>query len=148
MASEIGIVEQHRAQLVPELLVTNVAASLRFWVELCGFSVMYSREEAGFFYLDLAGAQVMLVEVRGEGYWVTAPLEAPLGRGVNFEVKVSAVEPLISALAAAGCALFEMPVERWYRGTTTEVGVREFLVQDPDGYLIRFSARIGERPLQ
>ncbi|WP_333629699.1 hypothetical protein [Achromobacter insolitus] len=31
------------------------------------------------------------------------------------------------------------------RGNNVEIGVREFLPQDPDGYLLRFSARIGER---
>lgn len=147
LVQEINIVENHRAQLVPELLVTDVAASLKFWVELCGFSIMYCREEQGFYYLDLAGAQVMLVEVRGDGYWITAPLNAPFGRGVNFEIKVASAEVLASGFATAGWPLFEGLVERWYRGTDTEVGVQEFLVQDPDGYLIRFSARIGERAL-
>lgn len=31
------------------------------------------------------------------------------------------------------------------RGNNVEIGAREFLPQDPDGYLLRFSARIGER---
>lgn len=137
--------EDVRAQLVPELLVTHLPTSLKFWVDLCRFSIMYSRDAEGFVYLDLGGAQVMLVEVRGDGYWITAALTPPLGRGVNFEIKVPSIEPLVSGFAAAGWPLFQAPEEKWYRSNEVAIGVREFLVQDPDGYLIRFSARIGER---
>ncbi|RBL82421.1 VOC family protein [Streptomyces cavourensis] len=147
LASSIGDkVEFSRAQLVPELLVTDIAVSLKFWVDVCGFSVRYSREADGFFYLDLAGAQVMLVEARGENGWITAPLDAPLGRGINFEIKVAAVEPILAVLEAASWPLFRPVQEQWYRSGALEIGVREFLVQDPDGYLLRFSAKIGERP--
>lgn len=133
------------AKLVPELLVTDLAASLDFWVRICRFSILYSREENGFVYLDLAGAQVMLVEKRGDRYWITGPLSPPLGRGVNFEIKVSSIDTFVSGLATAGWPLFQEPEEEWYRSNNVEIGVRQFLVQDPDGYLIRFSARIGER---
>ncbi|WP_454691279.1 bleomycin resistance protein [Achromobacter aloeverae] len=135
-----------RARLVPELLVTDLVASKRFWIEICGFSLAYGREKEGFVYLDLDGAQVMLVEVRGDGYWVTAPLDAPRGRGMNLEIKVPAVEPIVDALTAANWPLFEGVTERWYRHDDMESGVREFLVQDPDGYLLRFSALMDERP--
>jgi hypothetical protein len=38
------------------------------------------------------------------------------------------------------------PEQKWYRTGEIETGVHQFLVQDPDGYLIRSSAYIGERP--
>ncbi|WP_175199400.1 hypothetical protein [Achromobacter insolitus] len=50
-----------------------------------------------------------------------------------------------AARASAKWPLFRNPAEQWYRGNDVEIGVREFLVQDPDGYLLRFSAKIGER---
>lgn len=34
--------------------------------------------------------------------------------------------------------------ERWYRRDDLEIGVRQFAVQDPDGYLIRLSQSIGK----
>ncbi len=37
--------------------------------------------------------------------------------------------------------------DAWYRAGTTEVGQRQFLVQDPDGYLLRLGAKLGERPV-
>jgi len=139
--------ELDRAAMVPELLVEDLTRSLAFWVDVCGFEIAYRREREKFAYLDMDGAQFMLVEV-GEGdYWVTAPLEPPLGRGINFEIKVDAVEPLLRRLKDFGRPLFRDPQVSWYRSDAIEVGVRQFLVQDPDGYLLRFSAKIGERPV-
>lgn len=46
---------------------------------------------------------------------------------------------------AAGHDLFMEPETKWYRVGNDEVGVKQFLVTDPDGYLIRFSASIGRR---
>ena len=73
-------------------------------------------------------------------------MENPFGRGVNFQVRVLAIEPVLAALARAGWPLFMEPEQKWYRTGDVETGVHQFLVQDPDGYLVRFSAYIGERP--
>ncbi|MBS9478281.1 bleomycin resistance protein [Ancylobacter radicis] len=136
------------AALVPELLVTDIAASLGFWCGLCGFAIAYAREEDGFAYLQREGAQLMLEEI-GEGrQWITGPLERPFGRGLNFQIAVSAVEPILAALKAADWPLHMAVEEKWYRASEQEVGVRQFLVQDPDGYLIRFSQSLGLRAAQ
>lgn len=133
------------AKLVPELLVADVNASLRFWRDLCGFVVVYHRLHEGFVYLNRDGAQVMLEE-RGRGRnWVTGELQVPLGRGVNFQVSVNALAPILDALGGAGWPLFLAPEEKWYRTGDGEVGVHQFLVQDPDGYLVRFSAALNLR---
>jgi hypothetical protein len=50
------------ARLVPELLVTDIDKSLRFWRDVCGFTVLFDRPNEGFAYLDLDGAQIMLDE--------------------------------------------------------------------------------------
>ena len=135
-----------RAALVPELLVADIARSLRFWCQLCGFTVAYERMEEGFAYLDREGAQVMLEE-RGHGRnWVTGALDAPFGRGVNFQVAVAAMAPIVDALAGADWPLFMAPERKWYRAGAVATGVEQFLVQDPDGYLIRFSQPLDQRP--
>ena len=37
-----------------------------------------------------------------------------------------------------------MPAEtKWYQTGSSQAGVAQFLVQDPDGYLVRFSSRLG-----
>lgn len=141
-----------RARLVPELKVADLGASLRFWCDLLGFSVRYGRPEDGFAFLDLNGAQIML-DQRGlgpperRGLWETGPMDYPLGRGINFEVQIVGLSEVLARLEAAGVKTFFGPEERWYRVNSSEVGVRQFLVQDPDGYLVRLQERIGERPV-
>ncbi|WAI81794.1 MULTISPECIES: bleomycin resistance protein [Achromobacter] len=139
--------KSYRARMVAELLVKDLARSRQFWIDLCGFEVVYQREEEGFVFLDRDGAQFMLEEVRGDDGWITAPLEAPLGRGVNFEIKVKSIDALHERLVDASWPLYRQMQERWYRSDNVEIGVRQFLVQDPDGYLLRFSEWIGDRPV-
>jgi catechol 2,3-dioxygenase-like lactoylglutathione lyase family enzyme len=129
------------ARLVPELLVTNLAASLRFWCDLCGFRIAYDRPEEGFAYIDLDGAQIML-EQRGLGRnWVVGEMTAPFGRGINFEISVASIEPIVERLRSTDWRLFMAPEQKSYRVGDAQAKVHQFLVQDPDGYLIRFSAR-------
>ena len=135
------------AMMVPELLVSDLDASRRFWCDLCGFIVAYERPEDRFAYLDRSGRQIMLEEVLAPGRrWVTGPMERPFGRGINLQITVDDVAPILSALAAADWPLFLEPEEVWYRAGTRETGVRQFLVQDPDGYLVRFAQALGQRP--
>jgi catechol 2,3-dioxygenase-like lactoylglutathione lyase family enzyme len=139
-----------RARLVPEIKVSDLTASLRFWCDGLGFRVAYRRPEEGFAYLDCDGAQIML-DQRGlgaperRGIWETGPMEPPFGRGVNFQVQVSDLETIQSRLEAAGVRIYFGPETRWYRVGAVEIGVQQFLVQDPDGYLVRLQRKIGER---
>jgi len=135
------------ARLVPELSITDLEKSLRFWRDLCGFAVVFDRPEEGFAYLDRDGAQLMLDQRGLTRDWETGRMEIPYGRGVNLQVSVPALEPIRAALAGADWPLFLPPEEKWYRTGPIETGVRQFLVQDPDGYLVRFSAWLGERPI-
>jgi catechol 2,3-dioxygenase-like lactoylglutathione lyase family enzyme len=136
-----------RNKLVPELIVADIKQSLDFWTSLIGFRVAYERPEVGFAYLDLDGAQIMLEQYDPlELQWVTGTLEAPLGRGINLQITVDIVEPILQRLATAQWPLFRTCEDAWYRADTVEVGQRQFLVQDPDGYLVRLVESLGERP--
>ena len=87
-----------------------------------------------------------MLEQRGAGRnWLPAALDLPLGRGINFQVSVPSIDPLVRALREASWELFMEPETKWYRTGESEAGVAQFLVQDPDGYLIRFQASIGRR---
>lgn len=131
--------------LVPEMTVTSVAASLLFYGRL-GFAVRYQRTNPAFAYLTLGHAQLMIEEYHETG-WNVAPLERPYGRGVNLQIEVPDVSTLAQTLHTDGIPFFRPLAEVWYR-TTDDVheGVREFLVQDPDGYLLRFAQNIGQKP--
>ena len=134
--------------LVPELVVTDIARSLAFWCGLVGFDVRYDRPEEGFAYLGLGGADVMLDEYRpGSRYWLTRPMEAPLGNGMNLQIEIPAVAPILDRLASAGWPLV-MPLEdAWYRRGDQEIGQRQFVVADPDGYVLRLAEPLGLRLL-
>lgn len=131
--------------LVPELLVTNLKDSMEFWCGLCGFEVAYDRLEEGFAYLASGTAHLMIEQAGVGRNWTTAPLQRPYGRGVNFQISVAAIQPLVTAFRAAGRHLFMEPETKWYRTGNVEVGVVQFLVQDPDGYLVRFQQSLGSR---
>lgn len=129
-------------KLVPELLVSDFPRSLAFYVEVIGFRVRYDRPEDGFAYLDLGGAELMIE--RESNFWETAPRVPPYGRGINLQIEVDAIEPLLARIAAARLPLFRPVEEVWYRAGRVYAGNRQFLIQDPDGYLLRFFEDMGE----
>lgn len=133
------------AALVPELLVRDLGRSLAFYVGVCGFRVRFARPEDGFAYVTLGRAQIMLEELSADS-WLTGELAAPFGRGINLQIEVPDVGAVLAALATAGLPLFRPPATSWYRDGGIEHGQTEFLVQDPDGYLLRFMQHLGERP--
>lgn len=132
--------------LVPELLVTDLDRSIEFWCGDCGFQLRYSRPDERFAYIAFGTAHVMLEQVGIGRNWVAAALETPFGRGINFQVTVPDVEVITEALARAGIELFMQPESQWYRVGDEDAGVQQFVVADPDGYLIRFQSSLGRRP--
>lgn len=134
--------------LVPELGITDFEKSLDFYVRILGFSVVYQREEEGFAYLSLGQAQIMIDQIGKGRTWKTAELEYPLGRGVNFQIEIERIDILLERLEQNNIELFLQVEEKWYRKNDIEVGNRQFLVKDPDGYLLRFTENLGVRSLR
>lgn len=135
--------------LVPELLVSDLPASLAFWCDVIGFAVCYDRPEAHFAYLALGSAQLMLEQRSPTGDdWVAGPLEAPYGRGINLQIRVPSLDSVIARCQDQGIAFFLPPEARWYRCGAEEVGQRQCIVADPDGYLVRCIQPLGQRPAQ
>lgn len=108
--------------------------------------MLYDRPDQGFVYLTLGDAHVMLEQIGVGRNWITGPLRPPLGRGVNFQITVPSIAPLVESLRTAGWSLFMQPEAKWYRTGDHETGVEQFLVTDPDGYLLRFQSSLGHRP--
>ena len=144
--------------LVPELDVHDLDASLRFYVGVIGFAVIFERATERFAYLGLDGAELMLQDASGPGRrFRTAPLEHPFGRGINLQIPVANVDETLEAVRAAGIEPVIEIEERWYdvdvatpSGRWSEQGAmqagnRQFVVADPDGYLLRFYSSLGSR---
>lgn len=89
--------ETPHPKLIPELNVSDLAASLRFWRDILQFEILYDRPEEGFARIVRDGAEFML-ETHGAGpaerarIWDTGPLERPFGRGINFQISVSDID--------------------------------------------------------
>ena len=128
--------------LVPEISVSNFDKSYQFYVNDLGFHVEYDRIESKFAFLSLQGMQIMIEEKNGN--WETGILEYPYGRGINFQILVSSVDEILNKLEMINYPLMQEVKIVWYRMKDTKVGHKEFLVQDPDGYLLRFAERIIE----
>lgn len=136
--------EQYWNPLVPELTVSSLEHSLRFY-RAVGFGVRFRRDEPPFAYLELGQAQLMLEQEHAQG-WNIEPLDRPLGRGVNFQIEVSDAKRVLAALEWLGVRPLQGVKDSWYSvAEFQQEGQREVLVQDPDGYLIRFAQNLGRR---
>lgn len=131
--------------LIPELSVSNIDNSLRFYCQLLGFHIDYQRVERGFAFLSLQGSQIMLEQANDA--WRTGDLDYPYGRGINFQIMVDNVASLAQTLKERDYPIMVELEENWYRAGQTLVGQKEFLVMDPDGYLLRFAQDVGEKLL-
>lgn len=89
-----------------------------------------------------------MIEQLGDEVWLTSDLQPPFGRGINLQIELNDIQPLYDRLVAIRYPFFRDIAVQWYTTGATDAGVREFLVQDPDGYLLRFSQDLGERPRQ
>lgn len=133
--------------LVPELDVSDLETSLKVYTDIFGFRIHAQRPEERFAYLIREGAHLMLEEAAGPGRrFRTAPLERPYGRGINLQIGVSDIDTIHRAVRHAQMEILITLEERWYRHDDIEHGNRQFVVADPDGYLLRFAQNLGKRP--
>ncbi|MGG0550414.1 VOC family protein [Priestia megaterium] len=120
-------------KLIPELSVKDINRSKEFYLENIGFELIYERVAEKFAFISLNGAQIMIEECNG--HWQTGELEYPYGRGINFQIEVENIESILQNLNKYKITLFRESMLNNYSGFVQ----KEFIVQDPDGYLLRFS---------
>lgn len=129
---------------IPELSVTNLENSLKFY-KTAGFKLEYDRPENKFAFISLGEIQFMLQEFYITDKWNIAPITYPFGNGINFQLEVDNIRQIYSNLKNANYEITFDIEENWYRQDNKLLGNKEFLVQGPDGYLLRFSEDLGER---
>ncbi len=127
-------------QLIPEFDVFNLEESLNFYLNLIGFHIVYDRPEDKFSFLQLGNVQIMIQEIDKENNkWETGKLKYPLGIGINFQIDVTNIDEIYNRLKKNNYKIFVEMEDHWYRKDDELMGCREFLVQDPNGILLRFS---------
>ena len=130
-------------QMIPEFDVFNLDETLHFYVDLIGFKVVYDRPEDKFAFLELEDVQIMVQEIDPDSSkWDTGTLDYPLGRGINFQIDVKNIDQIYNKLKEADYKIFVEMEDHFYRKDDEMLGEREFLVQDPNGFLLRFAQDI------
>lgn len=128
-----------------EMMVQEFGRSFAFWTGPMGFAVAFTRPAQKLACLvHPDGAQIMIYERDGD--WETGPMEPPFGRGAVIQIYVADVARAHAAVQAAGVPFYVALREKWRDWGDRLGGQREFLVQDPDGYLVMVAERIGTRP--
>ncbi len=122
--------------LIPELSVSNINKSKDFYLKL-GFSVKYERKKDKFCFLELEDNQIMIEE--NNNHWNTGNLEYPYGRGINLSMSVSNVDELYQKVKENNIPLFLELETHEYEVMGKIYYDKEFLIQDVDGYLLRFN---------
>ena len=140
--------QEDKPKLIPEFKVTDFEKSLDFYTRVLGFTILYARPEEQFAMLDRENARLMIELLESKDRWQIGERKYPLGQGINFQIQVRDVDALHKSVKDDNYPIFFDMEEKWYRKDTTEVGNKQFLVQDPDGYLLRFFESLGSRPRQ
>lgn len=131
---------------IPELAVSNLENSLKFY-KTAGFKIEYDRPENKFAFISLGEIQFMLQEISNTDKWKLAPLTYPFGNGINFQLEIDNLNEIYNNLKNSNYKISFDIEENWYRQNNKLLGNKEFLVQDPDGYLLRFSEDLGEKEI-
>ena len=80
----------------------------------------------------------MIEEINGN--WNTGKLEYPFGRGINLSMSIKEVENYYNELAKKNIKFFKKLMINEYEVNNEIYCDKEFLIQDPDGYLLRFNS--------
>lgn len=122
--------------LIPELSVTNIEKSKEFYLNL-GFKIMYERKEDKFCFLYLEDNQIMIEEINNN--WNVGEMKYPFGNGINISMTVSDIDSFYERIISKRIVLFRKIKTSKYRVDDIIYEDKEFLLQDPDGYLLRFN---------
>ena len=123
--------------LIPELSVFDILQTKKIYKEL-GFKIEYERQKEKFIFMSFQDSQFMFEQIHDDG-WNTGELSYPLGRGINFSIGVEDVEELYKLVKTLNFEIYRELTRNTYQVNGTEETQIEFLIQDPNGYLLRFT---------
>jgi len=123
-------------KLIPELSVRDINKSKIFYCNVLEFKVSYERIEDKFVFLSFEGSQIMLEQFNNT--WTVGELIYPSGRGINLQIETKNIQKIYASLNDNNIKTFKDLVISEYKVNNDLYKEHEFLVQDPDGYLLRF----------
>ena len=126
----------HFNSLIPEFSVSNIKASIDFYTSL-GFNIVYERAQDKFCFLQLEDNQIMIEQINDN--WYTARLEYPFGRGINISMSVKDIDKFYEEVKNKNIKIFMKLKVNKYVVNDVIYEDKEFVIQDPDGYLLTFN---------
>ena len=127
----------HFQKLTPNLLVASVERSLAFYVDTLGFERgLTVPEQSPFVFASVTGGPVEIFFNDAATAVKEYPAFGgkPLGATGTMFIELEGVDALHDRLNSR--VKFVMPLE------TKFYGMREFAIEDPDGYVITFAQRV------
>ena len=124
-------------KMIPEVSVFDIEQTKRFYNDL-GFKIEYERPEEKFVFMSFQDSQFMFEQIHDNG-WNIGELIYPLGRGINFSIAVDDIEGLYKLVKTLNLEIYRELNRSIYQVNGTEETQTEFLIQDPNGYLLRFT---------
>mmetsp|Transcript_13915 Transcript_13915/g.36083 ORF Transcript_13915/g.36083 Transcript_13915/m.36083 type:complete len:176 (+) Transcript_13915:3-530(+) len=137
--------------IIPNLLVTDMRASLAFYCDLLGFSVIFTVDEAQGFSMGEVREGAVFASVKWDGHELMLQTVASLaddlpgcftasstaGRGGTFYFRGYDPAPLVSRLPNG--VHVKGPDLSWY-------GMNELYIRDPDGHILCLGTPMGRPP--
>jgi lactoylglutathione lyase len=127
----------HFRKLTPNLVVASVERSLAFYVDTLGFARgMTVPDESPFLFASVTGGPVEIFFNDAAAAIKEYPAFGgkPLGATGTMFIELEGVDALHERIKAA--VKIVMPL------VTQFYGMREFAIEDPDGYVITFAERV------
>jgi catechol 2,3-dioxygenase-like lactoylglutathione lyase family enzyme len=127
------------------IILFDIDVTRSFYVDVFGFEIKYERMEEGFARFTLDGNDIMVECLVGkERRWIIGEMERPFGRGVNFQWDVLDIEKIYSRVKATAPEAIYLDMEmKSYQSGNTVSTQKQFIAQDPDGYLFRFCCNVN-----
>jgi len=125
-------------KLTPNLIVSNVERSLAFYEDVLGFTRgMTVPDQSPFVFASVANGPVEIFFNDRSTVTKESPQMAGLafGGGNTMFIEVTGVDGLHEHIKARVKIVMPL-VTQWY-------GLREFAIEDPDGYVMTFAERVG-----
>ena len=124
-------------KLIPELTVSDINTTKKFYTEVLGFKIEYERINDKFAFLSLGEAQLMIEQINDN--WTVGELKYPFGNGINLQIEIDNLDSFVKKVQTKNIILFKDIFTSYYQCDNVCYMEKEVLIQDPDGYLLRFS---------
>jgi len=127
-------------KLTPNLLVANVERSLAFYEHVLGFDRGFTVPEQSpfvFASVNSGPVEIFFNDAATAIKEYAAFAGKPLGATGTMYIEIEGVDALHDRLKGANVPIVMPPATQFY-------GMREFAIEDPDGYVVTFAERQTE----